>query len=414
MNTLERLRLNMIIKKERKKVTQSNDENEPITTSKHELEGQESPTITKFRETNPNLQPLGPQEVTVIKNKGRHSIQELPAIEPSRSSEALRRHQSLSSAKDFRSKFSRRSILRNGEKQNIDSMSTSSTQKFWKYHVLEFGNGLYLTTNPDARHMYCRNAPGYHVELLYPNNRNGNVDRSGSSGFRLVFKSQIDGQVFLTVTKSSKGFDIDLLRRYYENEKGDLSLKEDFVESHHHTTKEIDIEELKGRYYETTAKLFRHQVSDFNNKQWFLGSIPQFKTATKLKNKRFIYFHKPENEKILACFRPHEFRAKKRIIKKFNRSMKMGSNNYYYDEENDDGVSLSSNQESVYYAPGDGLFEEDPPDDSPNNEKMGWITIYDDYETLKIPGMWEMILGLTLAAGLSKSLEENGDHRYIP
>lgn len=387
-------------------------ENNPIpqNSDNHERAADEelSP-IAKVRQRNPNLQPLSEKEISHLRNNGRHSIQALPTVRstsPVSSSNSLSRHHSFTSTKDFRSKFNRSSILKTGDRQSLSSTSPS-TQTFWKYHVLEFGNGLYLTTNPDAKHVYCRNAPGYHVEVLFPKNSRGATDSSGRSGFRLLFRNEVDGDVFLTVTKHTDGFEIDLLRRYYEDKNGLLEVIESDAKSHHYVASETSINELKGQFYDSTTRLFRYQVVDFKDKLWYLGSIPQFKNATKLKNKRFVFFHEVKKEKILACFRPHEIRAKKKLIKKINRSVQSNSNSFYYNDENSESSGLSSKYDTIYYAPGDGLFQENPPDDSPNNEKLGWITIYDDYETLKSPGMWELILGFTLAAGFSKILEES-------
>lgn len=367
--------------------------------------------IAKVRQRNPNLQPLTEKEVTNLRNNGRHSIQALPTVRPTsptsnNNNNSLSRHHSFTSTKDFRSKINRSSFLKTGEKQSLTT-SSPSTQNFWKYHVLEFGNGLYLTTNPDSKHVYCRNAPGYHVRVLFPRFGNGDTDSSGNSGFRLLFRNEVDGDVFLTVTKFSDGFEIDLLRRYYENKDGVLDVVEDDVQTYDDRASKTSIDELKGQLYDPTARLFRYQLEDFDKEKWYLGSIPQFKNATKLKNKRFVFFHKAKTEKVLACFRPQEIRAKKKLIKKFNRSVQSNSNSFYYNDENSENSGLSSKYDTIYYAPGDGVFQEDPPDDSPNNEKLGWITIYDDYETLKSPGMWELILGFTLAAGFSKILEEN-------
>ena len=397
----------MIAAKESKVTHSVNDENNPkiITTNSEVLNEPESPTISKFREQNPNLQPLSKEEINNLKTKGRHSIQALPTVQSVTSSDSLSRQHSFNS-KDFRSKISRKSFLRSGEKRSVKT-STPDTQTFWKYHVLEFGNGLYLTTNPDAKHMYCRNAPGFHVEIMYPNNSRGRVDKSGKSGFRLVFKNEIDGDVFLTVTKNSQGFDVDMVRRFYENKEGNLAAASGEVKGNHLHASEIEVDELKRRYFESTLNPFRYQLFDFNDKKWFLGSIPQFKTATKLKNKRFIFFHEPKRERILSCFRPQEIRTKKKLLKKFNRSVQSSSNSFFYNDEDTSESGLSSRYDSVYYAPGDGVFKEDPPDDSPNNEKLGWITMYDDFEIFKQPGMWELTLSLTLAAGFSKILEEN-------
>ncbi|CCH40649.1 hypothetical protein BN7_183 [Wickerhamomyces ciferrii] len=362
---------------------------------------EENYTISKIRLSNPNLQPLSSNEIQHLKKNGRHSIQALPTIPSSKSSEFLTRHHSFGSNEN-KSIFRSRSLLRSGTKQKLESSSNS--QDFWKYHILEFGNGLYLTCNPDSKHIYCRNAPGFYIEIQYPTLQSGRKDSTGKNGFRMVFKNQVDGDVFSTVTMEGDKFEINLLSRYYLTEDGTLEIKEGDVQSYHHKTKNIDLKELQGKYIESQSKLVRYELEDINKDKWYLGSIPQFKSATKLKNKRYIYFHEPKG-KILACFRPQEVRAKKKLIKKFNRSLQSGSNGFYYDENNSDDTSGSS--ETIYYSPGDGVFQQDPPDDSPNDVKLGWITIYDDFNKLKIPGMWEITLGFTLAAGFSQILEEN-------
>ena len=62
----------------------------------------------------------------------------------------------------------------------------SPDSPFWKYHILKFGKDLYLTTNPGMKHMYCRNAPGYFIEVI-SNDPNLSTPTS-TSGYTLIFK----------------------------------------------------------------------------------------------------------------------------------------------------------------------------------------------------------------------------------
>lgn len=124
-----------------------------------------------------------------------------------------------------------------------------------------------------------------------------------------------------------------------------------------------------------------------------LGSLPKTKNG-KLKDKRYLYFQH-ENE-ILAVFRPHELRWKKRMISKLNKHSSAKEVIYDSNELADD---------TTYYAPGDGLSQRNPQDDCPNSDKLGWITIFDN-PFLEEKGNWEMVVSMTLALGYARTTEE--------
>ncbi|GME76546.1 unnamed protein product [Ambrosiozyma monospora] len=82
-------------------------------------------------------------------------------------------------------------------------------------------------------------------------------------------------------------------------------------------------------------------------------------------------------------------------------------------EEEDD---YDNADESIYYTARDGLFDRHPQDDSPNDYKFGWITIYDkqqyfDYDKAKASGSepaqfnWEVVLAMSLASAVETHFE---------
>jgi hypothetical protein len=133
------------------------------------------------------------------------------------------------------------------------------------------------------------------------------------------------------------------------------------------------------------------------SKPWIFGSIPQFKVnANKMKDKRYIYFQ--DADKIVALFRPHESRLKKRILSTLKKHKSSNPGVYH-------NSSTLITERSTYYSPGDGLSSKNPPDDCPNVGKLGWITVFDD-EFFDELGNWELVVGLTLALGFSRTLQE--------
>ena len=91
--------------------------------------------------------------------------------------------------------------------REIENLRSSYRQQnFWKYHLIKTAPfEFYMTTNPDKRHRFVRNAPSYFVKLETPNDiigdsslkdgkkKLGNVFKSESQvdrGFRLIFTQQ--------------------------------------------------------------------------------------------------------------------------------------------------------------------------------------------------------------------------------
>lgn len=63
-----------------------------------------------------------------------------------------------------------------------------------------------------------------------------------------------------------------------------------------------------------------------------------------------------------------------------------------------------------FHSLGDGLYyQTHPVDDEPNENKMGWLTVYEDkqvFAELKYRGMFDIVVGLTLAVGFESQMEK--------
>lgn len=368
-----------------------------------------SETVKAFRNSNPNLQPLSPKEKETVSRSNRRSV------DPSDPPKGPLVSSPTSSSTTSNVTSSRRSQII-APSSTATASSTKISQSFWKYHILEIGNDLYLTTNPDERFLYCRHASGIHVQVLFPQIGSNQRDITGKSGFRLVFEDESTGSVFMSVTKSQDGREFSLSGTASMMERdGSIITVEDESKTSRLlvNASKTQIKELKNKYYDPTPSsvtpIRYHTTQENGGKSWNIGSIPQYKLGTsKLRNKRYIYTTDPtNNRKIYACFRPHESRTKKKVIKKLNSKMVNSSpfrNNAGVGDA-DDRVVFDQG-EVKYFTPGDGVFQKDPPDDAPNSDKLGWLTIFDDAQVLREMGNWEQIVGFTLAVGFSRVLDE--------
>lgn len=403
--------------------------------------------------------------------------------------------------------------------------NSTNPQPYWKYHVIGFGNGLILATNPSTTQDGCRTGPGYHVEVKYN-------DRSNlSTGFKLTFRRLIYANdetqtPVLTIIRKSDAeggyFTVSVRRSSVLNSKTglidyhnddhlyrDFSIGENYRPHEQKLNKSIfnglvfpkgipnkfmisSSQNLVDQQAEGTlpTAFKNYEFKDFNNIKWSVGSIPRVKLSKlpRLREKAFVpqykyvnpnysYFHQnyieeedpqdhsqdDDNESImtmtskttlsstvnsrnqykykelknpqniyfqgakgeaefppvLAVFRPKEKSYKrKQILKSIHRkfqspmyahergsSITIDSSSIYGDIDigNDDfdTQSLRTLRSSIYE--GDGLYHDDPNDDEPQNTKYGWITVYEDKDIFcKSKGMFDVVVGLTFAAGFEK------------
>lgn len=346
--------------------------------------------LSSFREMNPNLQPLTPTEEKELSFKLNTPIVEEQEPTPPPLPERSPKKSTINELKSRFNTFTKPKISNNA--------LNSTDQKFWKYHILELGdNYFYLTTNPDSKHLYCRNAPGVYVEI---------ISDSITDGFKLRLIDPLDEKVFMMITSQKVNNKLELncqsMRRFYKDEDGNIIRTDDNEFQLNLIAKEKKIQWTKDSLLnsETEVKPIKFELNKFN-----IGSITQFKSSSKLKNKRFIYFTNQDN-KIYALFRPHELRIKKKLITKLNRlSINTDNIKYRYVNKDDTNLEALSNEDDVYYTADDGINQKNPIDDSPNDIKLGWMSVIDD-DMFKIPGNWEMVIGFSLAVSLIKVFED--------
>lgn len=280
---------------------------------------------------------------------------------------------------------------------------------YWKYHVLKFGRNLYLTTNPDLKHVYCRNGPGFYVEV---------ISNQESDGVLLLFREiqGVEHPPFMVILKFGDEFTIDGVG-------------------------EAILQPLYQRNQEPTELSLVNYEFKYQGNTWNIGSIPRTRVSKMRKlrgredevkyiGKRNIYFYrKPGNRNsiqqdppggILGLFRPYEEKMKKKLLRTArnihgSKGLHNSNNNnsqfqlqeqatMQKDAEYD--LAIGTNVRK-FFNTGDGLYGgPNPTDDTPNDNKLGWITVY---ENEMLQGMAEnnplfaLVVGLTLAVGMDHS-----------
>ncbi|ODV94351.1 hypothetical protein PACTADRAFT_51207 [Pachysolen tannophilus NRRL Y-2460] len=338
----------------------------------------------------------------------------------------------------------------------IDSGKLSNNlrnQNFWKYHIISIGkNKMYLTTNPDIKHLYCRNGPGYFIDLLIPKSDEKDKKLKQSEiGYRLVFKIDDNKEeepkscIIVTKEPNSKNSNGDFKISYVSlldiDVSGKLQTNKNNPKSLNNTAREVDIPELMALAKKDAENLelrqlipnfHRYQVINDNN-QYLIGSKPDIKQKNsnklkisnhvyKLTNKQNVYFykdkdlavkklslrnHQQQDIDIIGLFRPHETRLKKKLIKTINAtSNTLSSNDVELDITGEASSDPYSANSTSYYKSGDGFFIQNPKDDSPNDTKIGWITIYEDHDQIFKDGLWELVLGYTFAIGFERIIDD--------
>ncbi|CAH2355824.1 hypothetical protein CLIB1423_35S00430 [[Candida] railenensis] len=353
-----------------------------------------SPVISQFREQNPNLQQFeddSVQEVQEYTNDGDNYNSNKIQIENERpdfsSSDSFKNKlKRLSTSHSINSRFSKLNISRS-EDTGIRSVANDGEEvpPFWKYHVLKFGKDLYLSTNPDIKHIYCRNGPGLYVEVI-----------SNKAEYSLHFRhiQGIEHPPFMIISKFMNNFIIDTIG-----------------EAVYSPVDEID--------NNTSLRLINYNFS-YEGKEWRIGSIPKTRLSkmNKLKGlvkgeeeelkyigKKNLYFYNSENNTgVLGLFRPYEVKLRKKMVRSARNALKKEDQQPY----NESDLVIGSNVNKFFQSTGDGLYNEvNPKDDTPNRDKMGWITIYENHEGLNPSHpLFNIIVGITLAIGYEQTFIE--------
>ncbi|KAI5953712.1 hypothetical protein KGF54_003084 [Candida jiufengensis] len=335
-----------------------------------------------------------------------------------------------------------------------------SLPPFWKYHILKFGKDLYLTTNPGTKHVFCRNGPGFYIEIINNSDDSNSSKINSKDGYTLIFKDsdsieQLSKKSLMTITKNAEkeggSFVFSIPKDKYVDDEGNVEKYEDLTLYNGVTFQSpISDEYFPYKNLRNRPEFFKnYEIKDLHKQKWNIGSIPRVRLSKmnqmrerikrsssdnqndelKLVNKRNIYFHQnyitgegskykepnPRNiysnestnikfPPVLSMFRPFENRIKKSFLQMAKNQQ--NSANITTQSNDSTGDSKDINR---YYNGSDGLYySRNTQDDTPDENKLGWITIYEDDEIFKGAenrGMFDIVLGLTLAIGFDSTLK---------
>lgn len=336
---------------------------------------------------------------------------------------------------------------------------------FWKYHILRFGKDLYLTTNPGTKYIHCRNGPSFYVEILMDPVINQGSKMSGDE-YTLIFKDPVnlsqDPRQCMMITKKYDKlqgyFKLKTPKNTYLADDGTMQKYEDMTLF---KTVSFPLQIVRKHFpykalrEENAQFLTNYEVRDLQNKVWNVGSIPRVRVSRinkmrqtvmnanrdtneqseqeelKLVAKRNIYFHRnyannvqddqsetalknlhDSNAKfppVLSMFRPNENRITKRLVKSMKQQQKKRHASSVHMAIDD--FESSQNDTKTFYNGSDGLYYlHDTRDDNPDENKLGWLTIYEDMDIfggVENRGMFDIVLGMTLAVGFDTYLKNH-------
>lgn len=347
---------------------------------------------------------------------------------------------------------------------SLSTPITTSEMPFWKYHILRFGKDLYLTTNPGTKYVHCRNGPSFYVEVVVEPTQNLGSKSNGEE-YTLTFKdpsnlSQDPRQCMVISKKHDQQkdyFSIKTPKNTYLANDGTVERYEDLT-----MFKTVSFPlTIDKKYFpydalrkEKPMAFTNYELKDLVNKTWNVGSIARVKTSRfnkirqsvrnaskeindrsdqeelKLVDKRNIYFHRnyinnksdgqeEYNTKniydastdfplVLSMFRPNENRISKRLVQSMKQQKSRQQSSVHTAQ--DDFESNQSNTKTFYNG-SDGLYYlHDTHDDNPDENKLGWITIYEDREVfggIENRGMFDIVIGMTLAVGFDTYLKDH-------
>lgn len=352
--------------------------------------------------------------------------------------------------------------ITNNPSISFSEFMASPGSPFWKYHILKIGKDLYLTTNPGMKHVYCRNAPGYFIEVVCHDPKLSIP--TSESGYTLIFKDSgslkyDSSDPYMVITKKSPAegghFTFTTPRENFLNEGTVMKFKDDNLFQGISNKEYIDktyfpYDKLRANHPQCFKN---YEVHDLHGVPWNVGSIPRIRASKvgkirdkissyyydgtyqgnqedefKFIGKRNIYFHQnfvpPDSQgvkykeheakyiynhdygksfpPVLSMFRPYENKMRKRVIQSVKNHSDV--NGPYIDVVEDDYGTGSSK----FYQGSDGLYYvRNTSDDLPDENKLGWITIYEDNEIfggINNRGMFDLVLGMTLAVGYDSCL----------
>lgn len=285
--------------------------------------------------------------------------------------------------------------------------SLNLSDPFWKYHLLYFGDGLYLTTNPTPKHINCQLLPGYYVR------------RSGNSlNFRLVFEGIESGEQIICVekrtTKAGASFHYNLCptRKLVQ---GKFVEEEVVPELYSGRASRVPFpNHLLPMPLDMPYTNFRYLSDQYGT--WNIGSVPMLVPSKisaktpKYQGKHNIYFHDlfklpntlhvGETPEVVAMFRRCESSHRKRLIQSIHRLLAKDTKVYGTEPALDPFAEVKT-----YVLAGDGLhWDLHPKDDEADHRyKLGWLTIYKDDALLENRGMFDIVVALMVAIAFDQN-----------
>ncbi|KAI5966382.1 uncharacterized protein KGF55_000691 [Candida pseudojiufengensis] len=324
-------------------------------------------------------------------------------------------------------------------------------------HVLcRNGPGFYIevSNNSDKENSKINSIDGY--TLIFKDSNSIDQSITNKSFMKITKKSKKDGGQFIFSIPKDK----------FINEEGNIEKYEDLTIFNGFTFQSPINDEFfpyENLRMNSSQYFKNYEIKDLKGNSWNVGSIPRVRISKinqmrgklkrsnssnnvqdeeyKLINKRNIYFHqnyinsrkhckyKESNPKsiylndsklfppVLSMFRPFENRVKKSFIQMAKNQQDQFSKKTSITYNNNNNDDFISNNQSIddpptkYFNGSDGLYySKNTQDDLPDENKLGWITIYEDNEIFKGQenrGMFDIVLGMTLAVGFDSILNPN-------
>lgn len=276
--------------------------------------------------------------------------------------------------------------------------NTSSTIKYWKYHILKYSKDMYLTTNPDQAHIKSPVGPSYYVDT--------NV---GDTQFRMSFNCVDFRQPSMVVTATDKTFALAIGQTSsFDQEPAavyNALLTQGSIHLHNRS------KPVRCAQYSVTLPA----SSDSPQRELVIGNrleettrldprTGQSYNTTRVSSKVYAFLRghgPPDTDVILAVLR--------RRSPKRKRVFKDGLHWLNSKQHDDNRNSIEGEGDRSGTASTSSTFETvDTEQTESDREKIGWLYILDTAVELKKqePYIWTIITGLTTAIAYSQRKED--------
>jgi hypothetical protein len=273
---------------------------------------------------------------------------------------------------------------------------------------MKYSKDLYLTTNPDHRHLLRRPGPSYYINIENLEGNDGSL-----RPFRLTFNTKESRLPVMTIVRNKLQsfeqeqhsnlvdcFDVTI----YEDKQSSFKAQAIQIQSKVH---------FPGRKKPSVCKQYKIR-DESTAREWVVGNRVESKLVGKSKtidgvehlndhvqhrvSSKIFFFTKAKNEKtddtIYAVFRRRQPKRKRIVKESLNWLNKKAEDE---EEQNEQDGTITGFGTSV-------------DDDDANNEKVGWLYMLGAVSPEKNavqdpPWNWLLVLGLTLSVGYSQRID---------